>query len=227
MKSEQFDAVFANAAREFNSYTRRDDGDRVAGSLNGGLRLLQDLLYARLYEDVERIVGKDSMLMPVCELKARRATITEIATYEVAESTAAAESLGCIGHGDGWYASWLASLRLGELQADAHVVQRLDDYLSKTPHQRQLAFTDVLVKVIPDSRRAPLVLFELFPLSVQIATAMALTNHPAAFALRHQQLMHQPAIGDCHTCRGQVLENGEQCQACGNPLWKHEWLVAE
>ena len=134
--------------------------------------------------------------------------------------------LGCIGPDDRWYVRWLAGLRLGESQVDAKVIDQLTDYLSKTPQQRKLAFTDVLVKVIPDSRRAPLILFELFPLSVHIVTAMALTDHARAFELRRQQLVHQPAIGDCHSCHGQVLENGEQCQGCGNPLWKHEWLVA-
>jgi hypothetical protein len=227
MRLDQCEAVFAQAAKEFNSHTRRSDGERVAGSLNGGLSLLQDSLYFRLYDDVERIVGKDSMLMPISELKARRMTHTEIAVYQVAESSAAAEKLGCIGPDDHWYTHWLAGLRLGQSHVDARAVAQLTDYLSKTPHQRQLAFTDVLVKVIPDSRRAPLVLFELFPLSVQIVTAMALTDHTSAFKLRRQQLVHQPAIGDCHSCHGEVLENGEQCQACGNPLWKHEWLVAE
>jgi hypothetical protein len=227
MKPEQSAAVFAQAAEEFNRRTRRSDGERVAGSLNGGLSLLQECLYSRLYYDVERIVGKDSMLMPVSELKARQATNTEIAVYEIAESSAAAEKLGCIGPGDPWYLRWLADLRLGPSHVDAKLSDQLANYRSQTPHERKLAFTDVLVRVIPDSRRAPLVLFELFPLSVQIVTAMALTDHASAFELRRQQLLHQPAIGDCHSCRGQVLENGEQCQACGNPLWKHEWLVAE
>ncbi len=227
MKPEECTAAFAQAAEEFNSHTNRGDGERVAGSLNGGLSLLQDCLYARLYDDVERIIGKDSMLMPVSELKARRATNAEIAIYQIAESSAAAEQCDCIGPDDHWYVHWLAGLRLGQSHVDQQVVDRLTDYLSKAPQQRKLAFTDVLVRVIPDSRRAPLVLFELFPLSVQIVTAMALTDHARAFELRRRQLAHQPAIGDCHSCHGQVLENGEQCQGCGNPLWKHEWLVAE
>jgi len=227
MKPEQCAAMFVQAAKEFNSHTHRSDGERVAGSLNGGLSLLQDSLYSRLYDDVERIIGRDSMLMPVSELKARQATNREIAVYQIAESRAAAETIGCIGPEDHWYLRWLTALRLGESQVDAKVVDQLNNYVSKTPHQRHLAFTDVLVKVIPDSRRAPLVLFELYPLSVQIVTAMALGDHASAFELRRQQLVHQPAIGDCHSCHGQVLENGEQCQGCGNPLWKHEWLVAE
>ena len=179
MKPEQSVTVFAQAAKEFNSHTGRSDGERVAGSLNAGLSLLQECLFSRLYEDVERIGGKDSMLMPVSELKARRATNKEIAVYEIAESRVAAEKLGCIGPDDHWYVRWFASLRLGESQVDAKVVDQLTDYLSKTPRQRKLAFTDVLVKVIPDSRRAPLILFELFPLSVHIVTAMALTDHAA------------------------------------------------
>ena len=37
---------------------RRGDGDRVAGSLNGGLSLLQECLFSRLYEDVERSAAR-------------------------------------------------------------------------------------------------------------------------------------------------------------------------
>ena len=34
-------------------------------------------------------------------------------------------------------------------------------------------------------------------------------------------------IRDCAECHGSVLENGEQCRNCGNPLWKYDWLTAE
>lgn len=227
MKPEQGAAMFVEAAKEFNRHTHRNDGDRVAGSLSNGLTLLQDSLYSRLHDDVERIIGRDSMLMPVSELKTLQVTKAEIAVYQIAESTVAARNLGHIGPDDDWYFRWLAQLRLGESQVDAKTIERMTDYLSKTPHERQLAFTDVLARVLPESRRAPLILFDLLPLSIQIVTAVALGDHTDASELRHQQLAQQPAIADCRSCHGQVLENGEQCQECGNPLWKHEWLVAE
>ena len=227
MTPEQRATVFVQAAEEFNRHTRRSDGDRVAGSLNSGLSLLQDSLYLRLCDDVERISGRDSMLVPVSVLKTRQATRTEIGLFQIAESRAIAGKLSGLGPEADWYLPWLARLRLGEAQVDAKAIEQLSNYVSQTPHERQLAFSNVLAKVLPDSRRAPLILFELFPLSIQIVTAMALGDHAGAFELRRQQLVQQPAIGDCHACHGQVLENGEQCQECGNPLWKHEWLIAE
>jgi hypothetical protein len=221
--------MFVEAAKEFNSHTRRSDGEQVASSLNGGLALLQDALYSRLHDDVERFVGRDSMLMPVSELKTRQATRAEIALYQIAESDATAKTLGQHGLGpaDDWYWRWLARLRLGESHADPSAIARVTGYLAKTPRGRQLAFTDVLTRVLPEARQAPLVLFNLYPFSVQIVTASAFGDQPGAAMLRRQQVDHQPAIADCHACRGQVLENGEQCPECGNPLWKHEWLVAE
>jgi hypothetical protein len=227
MKPEPCASLFLQAAKEFNDHTRRTDGERVAGSLTSGLSLLQDSLYLRLNEDLERIIGRDSMLVPVSQLKTRQATKTEITIYEIAESREVAERLGCVGPGDRWYVLWLARLRLGESEVDAKAIDELTRYVSMTPHERQLAFTNVLAKVLPESRRAPLILFELLPLAIQIVAAAALGDHVGALELRRQQRVHQPAIADCHSCRGQVLENGEQCQECGNPLWKHEWLIAE
>jgi hypothetical protein len=224
---QQRASSLVEAVKEFNDRTGRTDGQNVAGSLLGGLTLLADLLYSRLHEDVERLVGSDSMLMPVSELKARQATKAEIAVYQVAESKVAVGNLGLLGPGDEWYVPWLARLTLGEFGAHAKVTARLTAYLAATPRKRQLAFTNVLVKVLPESSRAPLVLFDLFPLAIHLATAIACVSPGGASDLRHQQLALQPAIGDCQKCRGQILENGLECPVCGNPLWKHEWLVAE
>jgi hypothetical protein len=219
--------MFAHAAKEFNSHSQRTDGNRVAGSLNVGFNLLQDSLFSRLNDDVERVIGRDSMLVPVSALKTRQETEAETELYQIAESAAFAGTLGCKTSDDRWYMLWLAKLRLGESQVDAKVIDQLSNYLSKTSQQRRLAFTDVLSRVLPGSRRAPLILFELFPLAIQIVTAAALGDHAGAVELRRRQLVQQPALADCRTCRGQVLENGQQCKECGNPLWKHEWLVAE
>lgn len=219
--------MFVEAAKEFNLHTHRNDGERVAGSLSNGLTLLQRSLYSRLHDDVERTIGRDSMLMPVSEFKTWQVANAEIAVYQIAESNVAARNIGCIGPDDDWYLRWLAQLTLGESQVDAKVIERITGYSSKTPHERQLTFTDVLATAVPESSLAPLILFDLLPLAIQIATAVALGDHTGASELRHRQLAHQPAIGDCRLCHGQVQENGEQCPECGNPLWKHEWLLAE
>ena len=60
----------------------------------------------------------------------------------------------------------------------------------------------------------------------EIATALAFGDHARARDARKRQTADLPAIRYCSQCRGDVLENGEQCRGCGNPLWKFEWLTA-
>ena len=72
----------------------------------------------------------------------------------------------------------------------------------------------------------PLVLFQLLPLAVRIVTALAFGDHACARDARNSQVAHLPSIRYCRQCRGEVLENGEQCEQCGNPLWEYKWLTA-
>jgi hypothetical protein len=58
-----------------------------------------------------------------------------------------------------------------------------------------------------------------------VATALAFNDLRRARTLRAQQIHFLPAIDECHQCQGNVLENGESCVACGNPLWDYEWLT--
>jgi len=226
MPDEELPTGLAQLAEEFGRRAGRTDGLRVASGLAAGLTLLRKLLYSRLHEDVERIVGRDSMLMPVSEKKAEVSTKIEIEMYQIAESAAAARESRYLPAVDDWYRDWLVRLRLGPSPVEPRVQERVVDYLAKTPDQRRLAFSTVLARTLAESRRAPLVLFHLFPLSVQIATALAFGDTQAASKARGQQVILLPAIGDCRQCRGKVLDNGEQCPGCGNPLWKSEWLTA-
>ena len=214
------------AAEEFNRHQDRGDGTRVAGSLADGLMILRDSLYGRVHYDVQTAVGKDSMLIPISEKRSETVTKTEIDLYQIAESAAAAGDHGYVGTDADWYVQWLTRLELGEMQSDAGVVERLAQYLSQTPDDRRLAFTDVLASVLPESRRAPLVLFRLLPLCVQIATALAFGDQRSAAEARNRQVDYLPGIRDCHECGGSLLENGAQCRECGNPLWKFGWLTA-
>jgi len=213
------------AAEEFNRRHGRKDGADVVGSLAGGLTVLRDSLYRRLHEDVERIVGRDSMLMPISETKDQRRSKEQIEVFEIAESATTMGLFGYVNTDHNWHLQWLARLRLGSRGARTEITEQLDRYLAEGPDERRLVFTDVLVKVLPESRKAPLVLFRLLPLSIQITTALAFGDHITASDVRRRQIACLPAIGDCHRCYGKVLENGEQCPACGNPLWKSEWLV--
>jgi hypothetical protein len=214
------------AAEEFNSRENRRDGSKVAACLADALTILRESLYLRVYDDVEKNVGKDSMLTPISETKTEREAIQEIEIYQVAESAAIAKKAGYVGQSDNWYLPWLARLRLKECGQHPDIVDRCKLYLSKGPDDRRHQFMDLLSHILPESREAPLVLFRIFPLSVQIATARAFGDRILPSKLRREQIAVLPAITDCRHCHGQVLECVEQCRACGNPLWKYEWLIA-
>jgi hypothetical protein len=214
------------AAKEFDRHEGRRDGAQVAGSLAGGFDVLRDALHFRVHLDVQEVVGVDSMFLPVSKIDAQRRARTEIELYEVAESAATVRECGYVGTADDWYLQWLARLKLGDACDAPDHIARLEDYLGKTSDQRRLAFTDVLADVLPDSRRAPLVLFRLLPLAIRIVTALAFGDHVRAREARNDQAAHLPAIRYCRRCRGEVLENGEQCEQCGNPLWQYKWLTA-
>ncbi len=227
MKQDESARRLAGAVEEFNRHENRNDGEHVLRNLSGGLTLLRQSLYLRVHDDVGRMVSTDSMWEPASEMKSRLLARMEIDLYQIVESAAAARESGYVGTTDDWYLQWLARLRLGESHADPKNAKRLADYLSKTPDDRRLAFTDVLVNVLPKSRQAPLVLFRLLPLAVHIVTAQAFDDQLRASQLRDEQVDCLPAIRDCHECHGEVFHCGEQCPQCGNPLWKPEWLAAD
>ncbi len=216
----------AKAVEQFDRHEKRRDGARVVGCLIGGLTVLRESLYLRVHQDVEQAMGVDSMLMPVSELRALQRTSEEIEAFQVAESAATVGQFGYVAEAETWYLPWLARLRGGQPGQEATMLPQIRAYFSASADQRRLDFADVLARVIPESRRAPLVLFRLVPLAVQIATALAFGDHATASRLREQQLALLPAIADCQQCRGQVLESDESCRACGNPLWKYDWLVS-
>jgi len=214
------------AADEFNRHENRRDGGQVASSLADGLTVVRDLLYRRVHSDVQRAVGMDSMLAPISEEKSEKQAKAEIELYQIAVSAATIQNFDYIKPNGEWYLQWLARFRLGRVQAEGKVRQRLGHYLSKSADGRRLAFTNILASALPESRRAPLVLFRLVPYAVQIVTSLAFNDPPSAEESRRFQVGYLPAINDCRECGGRVLENGEQCRRCGNPLWKFDWLVA-
>jgi hypothetical protein len=216
----------AKAAEEFNQFANRRDGGDVAGCLSNGLAMLRGSLSARVHHDVERECGMDSMLMPVSEAKTMTLAGEQIEVYQIAESASAVRQCGYVAQPDAWYLPWLARLRLGDRGSAPELLERCHKYLSATADDRRLGFTNILAGVVPESRKAPLVLFRLLPLSIQIATALAFGDHRTAADLRRQQEVLLPAITSCQHCRGRVVECCEQCPVCGNPLWKYKWLVA-
>lgn len=211
-------------SEEFQRQENRQDSERVVTSLDSGLAVLRDLLYGRLHYDVEQLVGTDSMLMPLSEAKTQHATKAQIDIYQIVESAAAVRQRQYVRSAD-WYLDWLSRLRLGELAGTAQTQGEIAAYRGMNSDSRRLAFSDVLMRVLPESRKAPMVLFQLVPLAIQVVTAVAFGDSPAAAELRRQQAGILPAIADCHACHGAVLNNGDFCDSCSNPVWTYRWLT--
>ena len=180
MATEEFVKRRVEAADEFNQHEDRSDGVEISGSLAGGLTILRDSLYKRLHEDVQRRMGMDSILAPICEEKSERLAKIEIELYQIAVSAATARAGDYVDSPDGWYWQWLTRLRLGPLQPDAQIAARIEHYLGKSRDEGRLVFTNVMSRALPESRRAPLVMFRLAPLAVQIVTALAFGDSPRA-----------------------------------------------
>jgi hypothetical protein len=213
------------AVEELAIHENRQDAERIVDSLTAGLTLLGDACNTRVFNDVLKVYPQDSMQVRF-PAKGELPGRTEIDLYLIVEAAFAAAEQRQIRSGAAWCATWLATLRLGETAGHPQAQRRLQNYTELPADARRLAFQKVLDKAIPESRRAPLVLLRLLPLAAGIASATAFGNLDVARSLRKQQSSLLPAILDCHRCRGRLLDNGEGCPECGNPLWKFNWLTS-
>ncbi len=214
------------AVEQFNRQAGRNDGDRVAESLEQGLNLVRNLFYERMHFDVEKNIGTDSMIIPLSEMKTSLQCKSAIDVYQIVESAWAVRQFGFLRSGDDWYLPWLEGQRLAATLADETTARQIQRYRLQTPDQRRRELMDILLDMLPESGRAPLVLFSLVPLSVQLVTALAFGDRSRGEAVRKQQQDVLPALADCRDCHGAVLVNGKLCNTCGNPLWKFEWLTS-
>ncbi|MCA9249351.1 MAG: hypothetical protein KDA42_19650, partial [Planctomycetales bacterium] len=155
------------AARELNEILDRDDGNLIVERLCHGMNVLRDALYTRIHEDVERMFGLDSAIAPVSEERTEKITKLEIEIYQVVISFVAACDYGYFPRGNSDMLEWLIRLRLGHGSENRSVMQRVEYYLNKDYSDRRLAFSNVLVHTLHESRRAPLIIFRLFPRSIQ------------------------------------------------------------
>ena len=197
----------------------------IVDRLTTGLTQLRDLLIRRLLDDVVRIVT-DSMLAPLSgsqkmtQIERASHEIDAYATVVVADEVTQG---GYLGGPDEWLLDWTIQLRAD----DGHEsdLKRIADPYSDLPDKdRRLRLASKLQRAVPESIRAPAVLYHLFPLSVRIVAATAFGNSVRAEQLRSEQMELLPAIGDCGDCHGRVLGNGKNCGQCGNPLWNFAWL---
>lgn len=196
--------------------------------LCNSLTKLRKLLIQRTNEDVEREFGKDSMVvssLAELERQEHRASM-EIETYccvLVNEEVINNHYLEC---DEERFLDWLLHLRFGN-QWQKIKQQRVGFYLSDTVAQRRMKFLGLLQRALPESARAPLVLFRLFPRAVRIAAAMAFRDMQRAQALREEQIQLLPTIGYCHECHGRLMDCEESCRCCGNPIWTINWLQSD
>jgi hypothetical protein len=213
------------AAAKLKQFEPTRDAERITASLQAGLSLLVDRFYWRIHFDVETLVGADSLVMPVSEVKAAKRTKEAIEVFQIVESAWAFREFGyAVTPGD-WYLPWLGEFRLGERLSAPEVIERLEGYQRQTPSHRRLAFMDHLLEVLPESGKSPLILPRLLPPAVHLATALAFEDPQRARTLRAEQIALLPAIDECNRCQGRVLENGDVCDHCGNPLWNYRWLT--
>jgi hypothetical protein len=213
------------AVAKFHERCPHLDAEHVVASLSDGLKLLTDLFYARVGHDVEEQGGLDSMFMPAgaaAELRTALRVHALIDVYTCVE--AATEATGqAVSNADGWLERCLLQLRAGDAETTR---EYFDLFAHEDEEHRRRAFASSLERRMPQATAAPLVLYRLYPLAARLTMAVALGDHWRARELRTAQIKLLPFIADCHDCHGQPLDNGESCQHCGNPLWKHEWLTA-
>jgi hypothetical protein len=214
------------AASAFNSRLGRTDGDRIVASLTAGLDTLSTLMLDRVSTDPEFKCGVDSMLMPV-SLKGHVNACHEIELYQGVESAETVRLGRYVPTDDRWYLTWLVGLRFSQWTEEASAERRLAVYRAQPPDARRLSFETALERALPQANHAPLVLYRLFPLAVEAITAVAFGDLATGEAARKRQLELLPNLADCHDCRGRLLDNGEECRHCGNPLWRFDWLTAE
>jgi hypothetical protein len=216
----------AEATATLHGHLRRGNTAQVVEQLDSGLRVLRDSCFRRIHQDVQREFGLDSMLAPLASLQSEDKARSEIEVYQIVESALTADRQGYIDDVR-WYLDWLLHLRLGSAASWPRVTQRVEQYWEQPDDERRRSFSILLERAFPEARRAPLTLYRLLPLAVEMATAVAFDDLAHAESVRQRQCEILPSIGECGTCRGAVLDAGATCGTCGNPLWTYEWLTAE
>ncbi|MCA9118632.1 MAG: hypothetical protein H6822_04120 [Planctomycetaceae bacterium] len=216
------------AAEELSKHCPSLDSQSIVDSLSVGLTHLRNSMLARVRDDVERNYGADSMIGASLSKLQRQEQVAkvEIEAYTCIVADDEARESGYIEDDSEWFLNWMFRLRLGE-ESKSLAEKRVAYYRSDTNEERRLKFVSALQHAVPESARAPLVLFRLFPRAIRILTAVALGDPIRGRELRAEQTNLLPAIADCHECHGRVLDNEDICRCCGNPVWKYAFLLAD
>lgn len=214
----------AAAIKALSALIPRPDAPQIIGHLDDGLSLLRNQLYTRLQTDVEHNFGKDSMLMPLSELMTEHQAKGEIEAYLVAEVLDELSQSGKLPQPEK-NRHWLQELRFTGRQDRADLETRAEIYLGLSSRDRQMEFSDMLEELLREARLAPLVLYQLFPLSVRAIAALAFGDHLRAGEIRNRQASLLPCITYCRNCHGGLMEVDEMCRECGNPVWTIRWMT--
>ena len=217
----------AMAAEEFNQHEQRNDGAAVVNSLGDGFKLLSQAMFTRIHTDVVNKIGMDSMLAPISILKSEDEAKDEIDIYQIFESDLHVRRHHYVNTDGEWCLAWLGRLRLDDPVKSKNVSGRIAYYLKHPSEERGKAFATVLERAFPEATKAPLILYRLLPLAVRVVSSIAFVDHATAEDARRKQNTLLPVIRDCGDCHGELLDNGDQCSRCGNPLWFYDWLTAE
>ena len=206
-------------------FTGSRRGVDVVESLSMGLNTIRDLMYQRIHHDVERHFGADSMCVPLSSDQSEYNAKAEIDIWQIVEAAEFVSEVSPISDLN-WACGWLGQLRLGGSFNNGPITTRFKEFLSLDNGERRQHFAGCLEKVLPEARRCPLIIYQLIPHAVHIAVSVAFGETEKAGKERDRQVFLLPGIADCRSCHGNVLDNGEVCADCGNPLWGYKWLMS-
>ena len=228
MITTEHDEKWEQVCVELREHCPELRAERFVGCLSNSLTRLGAALIKRSSEDVQEEFGKDSMVLSSLreiERQTRRAR-TEVDAFSCVLVNDEATQYRFLFNDDNWFLDWLLRLRFGN-QSERIKQERVEDYQLVTPQEWRMKFVSFLHRSLPESTRAPLVLFRLFPLSVRIAAAMAFDDMERAQYLRDEQVRLLPAISYCHECHGRLMDCDDTCRCCGNPVWSITWLQSD
>ncbi len=194
--------------------------------LSAGLSRFRDLLVVRVHSDVKLEFGTDSMVAPLSSATGVKQVVRagfEIDLYSSIVADDEVQRGGYVDRPGEWFLDWLVRLRMDDVD-ESDVDQRVGAYRRLSLDDCHRRFVMSLQRAVPESLRAPLVLFRLAPPAARIVVAMAFGDTQRANQLRTEQQEILPAIRDCHECQGRIFGNDDHCRCCGNPIWTFTWL---
>jgi hypothetical protein len=225
MGNANHSARHARAAELLRQVAGSQNSEQIVESLSVGLNTIRDLLFQRIHNDVELHFGMDSMKIPLSLDQSEYNAKAEIDIWQIVEACRFAVQSGYVPD-VAWMQNWLGELRLGGSFTNGPVQQRIAEYLERDESEQRRHFAIALEKVYPEAYKSPLVLHQLMPHAVRIVVSVAFGATEEATRQRDHQTFLLPGIRDCQACRGEVLDNGETCVDCGNPIWNYKWLLA-